>query len=103
MENETQKIKAQVMDLLNQIVILTKDFPEAQTFEDGDYQTVMVTEDIINDYDDEDLKDMGIDKSKFNADALYLRCVGDYAKRVVDGKTSRATHNEEQYYNSNCY
>lgn len=35
-------------------------------------------------------------------DDVYLTNVGTYTKRVIDS-VSEAAHNEDQYYNSNCY
>lgn len=102
--NET---KAQVLDLLNQIAILTKDVPEGPTYENYNYQTVPVTSDVLNDYSDEELEDMGIDKTKFPSpeeldNSVMLRSIGDYVQRVLKSPMS-AVHNETQYYNSNCY
>lgn len=97
--------KKQVMDLLNQILILTKDVPKPQEFEDSDHFTHFVTTDLISDYDlsDEDFEDQDIDRSKVNDDEVYLYAVSKYVKRVVDGNVSSATYNEKQYYNSTCY
>lgn len=101
--NET---KAQVMDLLNQIVLLTKEVKDVPTFEDYDYTTRPVTTSQL-DYGDQDeiLNQVGVTKEQLPEldTQAYLRAVGDYAKRVVDGKESSATYNEVKYYTSACY
>jgi hypothetical protein len=63
-KEEIEKIKAEVKDLLNQIVIKTT----------------------------------GVNGSE----SVYLTCVRAYSKRVLD-REYEAEHNEDQYYNSNCY
>jgi hypothetical protein len=93
-------VKEQVLELLNQIAILTKDVPEPQTYEDYNYREGYVTTSYLADYGD-DVSD-SIDQSKVNDDAVYLYCVNNYVKRVIDGDAESASHNELQYYTSNC-
>lgn len=107
-----QEIKVQVMDLLNQIVVLTKDVKnDAPTYENYNYQEVSLTSSDLNDYTDEDLEDKGVSKediAKYRAnpqeldDKVYLCSVRSYVKRVVDGDASSAALNETQYYTSTC-
>lgn len=99
---DNKERKAQVLDLLNQIAILTKDLPEPQTFENYNYVQTYVTKETLRDYSAEELEDKGIDPTNVDDDSTYLYCIGNYVRRVLDGKVSSASYNEEQYYNSNC-
>jgi hypothetical protein len=82
MEDKNKALKEQVKDLLNQIIILTKDIKAPPMF---DYSNEI----------DEDHKD-------YNAEEAYLYSVGAYCKRAVDSDYE-VLYNERQYYNSNCY
>jgi hypothetical protein len=109
---DKKELKAEVMDLLNQIVILTKGIKAPESgVEDYDCREVSVLDlmDHPEDYLEEDPEALAKWKglSKNEKDELkmnvYLSSVHAMAKRVVDGKASSAEYNEKQYYNSNCY
>lgn len=108
------KIKAEVMDLLNQIVIKTKGIKGVNTgAEDYNYQPVSLSEmlddlDSYADPDDHDntlakkLKKMTEEEHQELLDQDYLANVNAMCARVVDGDASSAAYNEKQYYNSTC-
>jgi hypothetical protein len=107
MGDKNTELKNQVMELLNQIVILTKGVKEPQQRENYNYQYEYITSDVLEDLkadsgDEEVLDVEGNPVTNVDDDQIYLYCVGKYAKRVIDGDASDAVHNENQYYNSNC-
>lgn len=102
------KIKTDVMDLLNQIIVLTKGLPDVPTQED-DYTgaEIMLTSDYVDFEDADDLEANGVDTKIFPDGetldaAVYLTGVSAYCERVVDGDADSVAHNEKQYYTSNC-
>lgn len=107
-ENKTnEQIKAEVLELLNKIVLLTKDVKEGPTFEDYNYNRRAVTTSQLDYHSDAEelLKDLNLTEADLPAldTQAYLHSVGAYAKRVVNGSSESALQNELQYYNSNCY
>src|SRR4051812_23524144 len=99
-----KEVKANVMDLLNEIIILTKGLDEPQYAENYNYQLEAVTsskykelkEELADseETDAEELLDVEGEKlKKPNDDEVYLYLVGEYAKRVVDGDAESASYN----------
>lgn len=111
-----KKTKAEVMDLLNQIVVLTKGIKAVDTGEE-DYDTgrnISISDVLSNfEYLDEEDKDDDSMYQKYGKlseeekqellDQDYLANVSAICKRVADGDAEAASYNEQQYYNSNCY
>lgn len=99
--------KKQVVELLNQIVILTQEVKEPQSIEDYNYNSKYVTSNVLSDLQDGDTEsyvsdDNGKPIKEVDDDAVYLYCVNSYAKRVLAGDANDAAHNEDKYYTSTC-
>lgn len=109
-----EQLKVQINDLLNQIVILTKDLPKPQTLENYNYQMVILTEDrFLDELSDNEITEEDTNSKAWPIDgngeplkkpndletALY--CISRYAQRVLQCE-SNAVRNENQYYTSNC-
>lgn len=96
--------KAEVLELLNKIAVLTKEVAEPEhTRENYDYGfTTYLTTDNVNDYvyDEEKVEKL---KSELNDDQVFLYCVGQYINRVLSGDPDMAARNEQKYYTSTCY
>ena len=109
-----KELKAEVMDLLNQIVIKTQGIEEPDNHGKEDYDGYPISflelinnpEDYFEDEDEKELLEKYQKMPKKEKEALetqvYLANVHAMAKRVVDGDVHAAAYNEKQYYNSNC-
>lgn len=106
--NNYQDVKDKVMDLLNQIVVLTKSVPTPPNNASSDYGDTYLTSEYVDFEDQDDLEDRKVDLNVFPDaksldNAVYVTCVSQYAKRVVDGDEETANRNEEKYYSSACW
>ncbi len=108
MGNDMQEIKTQVMDLLNQIVILTKGIKGVDTgVENWNYQPVGISELLENgpeEYEDNKSSQKFFEMTPEQQQNLrsqdYLSNVNNICLRITS--ESGAEGNEKQYYNSNC-
>lgn len=104
MEDNTAKmeaLKADVMDLLNQIAIKLKDIGDPLMQED-DYTYHVITDGTTEGYDDETGKWVEKEVDGFDKNTQYLACVKAMVERAVKGDLSEVAYNENQYYTSNC-
>lgn len=107
------EVKKNVQDLLNQIVILTSDLglKPLQVVEVYDYKKQFLTQtrlaekvhDRMSGGEESDLLNYSGGKLEpVNDTEVYLYCVRDYAKRVLNGDVEAAAYNEDKYYDSTC-